>query len=427
MSNPTTLADRMVRFEEVTPTNTIVAFFDAQLTSLVAHLGLPIYDGYDDLDEIQFAFLTLPSGQTVTLGQYAHSPQVGVDLYVDLKLQDVPSVVFETCTYLEIPRQEVIWFHPDWQDEIDRMYIENSSIEKRPESSQVKELLQSTKYEPIDCFNHALRIYTVQDFPLYWAMLQYNLGLAYFNRTKGSHIQNLQLSIKCFKYSLDFYSKDEFPEKWRLNQHSLKRSQQSLKLLKKKNLIKNIITRPLLFRKLNGVDLIRANLGGANLGYANLMNAKLGSIDLSGANLNNANLSGAKLGSGNLTGADLSDTHLINAKLGSVDFRNANLSNANLVGADMSGANLSFVNLNRSNMIYSKLEGADLIDADLSNANLSFAKLKGANLTGANVHNTRFRNNSGISPHLKQDLISRGAIFDDPPRERAKSRNLVPR
>ena len=232
MSNPTTLATRLVRFEEVTPTNTIVAFFDAQLTSLVAHLGFPIYDGYDDLDEIQFAFLTLPSGQTVTLGQYAHSPQVGVDLYVDLRLQDVPAIVFETCTYLEIPRQEVIWFHPDWQHEIDRLYTENGSIEKCPESSQVEKLLQRTQYEPIDCFNHALRIYTREYVPAtYWAMLQHNLGLAYFNRNQGDRRENLKRSIKCFKKSIEIYTQNEFPEKWKINRDDLIESLKSLKSL----------------------------------------------------------------------------------------------------------------------------------------------------------------------------------------------------
>jgi hypothetical protein len=44
---------------------------------------LPIYLGYDELDEILFTFLTLPSGQTVTLGQYRGSTQRGVDLHVD--------------------------------------------------------------------------------------------------------------------------------------------------------------------------------------------------------------------------------------------------------------------------------------------------------------------------------------------------------
>jgi tetratricopeptide (TPR) repeat protein len=231
MSNPTPPEIQRVRFEEVTPTHTIVAFFGGHLKSLVAPLQLPLYDGYDDLDAIQFAFLTLPSGQTVTLGQYANSPQVGVDLYVDLKLQDVPAVTFEVCKYLAIPRQEVIWFHPDWQEEIDRLYAENGSIEKRQESLQIEELPQQNHYEPIDCFNHALRIYTREHFPTYWAMIQHNIGLAYQNRNQGDRRKNLESSIECFNKSLEIYTQKEFPEKWEINQQNLKQSQQLLESL----------------------------------------------------------------------------------------------------------------------------------------------------------------------------------------------------
>ncbi|WP_295614616.1 tetratricopeptide repeat protein [Chamaesiphon sp. GL140_3_metabinner_50] len=241
MSNPTTPEIQRVRFEEVTPTQEIVAFLDGHLKPLVAHLQLPLYDGYNDLDEIQFAFLTLPSGQTVTLGQYSHSPQVGVDLYVDPKLQDIPSVTFEACKYLEIPREEVIWFHPDWQEKIEGLYAEHGAIwqskryanAKQKELPQVEELTQNKQYEPIDCFNHALRIYTRKYVPAtYWAMLQHNLGLAYQNRSKGDRKENLERSIECFNQSLEIYNQDEFPGKWQINQEDLEESLKSLESLK---------------------------------------------------------------------------------------------------------------------------------------------------------------------------------------------------
>jgi uncharacterized protein YjbI with pentapeptide repeats len=453
MSNPTTQGHQLVRFEEVTPTNEIVAFFAGRLKPLITGLGLPIYDGYDGLDEIQFVFLTLPSGQTVTLGQYANSPQVGVDLYVDNTLQDVPTVTFEACKYLGIPRQEVIWFHPDWQDEIDRLYAEHGSIEKRPESAKVEEL--SIEYEPIDCFKHALRVYTKRKKPQYWAMLQHNLGLAYFNRIQGDLRSNLRISIECFKKSLEIYTQEKFPDKWDMNQRDLKKSQQSLdsfKLIQKQRLIQDIIGRQILDRQLKGANLIGAKLTGVKLIRANLCNAKLGGVDMSHANLGGANLSNAKLGGANLSsanmscanmsgsnlnGADLIDADLIDANLSYADLSKASLSGANLNKADLSAANLSSTNLSSSNLNQTVLSGSNLVDADLANAtligaDLSRAKLTGANLTGANLHganvkNARFKFNSGISEAMKQDLIARGAIFEDTPRDQSKSRNLAPR
>jgi hypothetical protein len=54
---------KLVKFEEVTPTLLPVAYFDGHLAELVNHLKLPIYGGYDGLDDMVFAFLTLPSGK----------------------------------------------------------------------------------------------------------------------------------------------------------------------------------------------------------------------------------------------------------------------------------------------------------------------------------------------------------------------------
>jgi hypothetical protein len=58
MSNPTPTL-QWIRFEEVTPANEYAAFFDASIESLVAHLGVPIFEGYDDLDDLRFSFLTV--------------------------------------------------------------------------------------------------------------------------------------------------------------------------------------------------------------------------------------------------------------------------------------------------------------------------------------------------------------------------------
>jgi hypothetical protein len=231
-----------VRFEEVSPANTGAAFVDAAIESLVIPLGLPIYDGYDGLDDLQLTFLTLPSGETVTLSSYLNSPQPGTSIHVDSAMQNIPQVIFESCQQLQISREEILWVHPDWQDEIDRLYAERGTTEKRPKSSQIEESPQSNQYEPIDCFNHALRIYTREYIPAtYWAMLQHNLGLAYFNRVKGDRKENLERSIECFNKSLLIFTQNEFPEKWKINQDDFKESQRSLK----KFLVKDIVNRAL--------------------------------------------------------------------------------------------------------------------------------------------------------------------------------------
>jgi hypothetical protein len=371
MTNPTIKKSQRVRFEEAVPTNEIVAYFDTQLSSLIAGRGLPIFPGYDDLDNIQFAYITLPSGNTVVLGQYENAPEIGVDLYVDFNPKNnsstlaanIPALVVETLQYLAIPRETAVWLHPDYETEIDSRYetlrerlsAEHGEIESIPRPTLASSL-QNTEHEPIDCFYYDLNIYTREKLPEYWAMLQHNLGLAYFDRIKGERWENLQRSIECFNKSLEVFTQEEFPEKWKMNQIDLRTSVLRFKIFQKT--IEQILDRPIKYKDLQGFDL-----SGANLNYA----------DMFGANLNRAKLVGAKLRQVNLSNADLSD--------------------ADLSGADLSGANLS---------------GANLSDT-------------------TKVDKAQFGYNLGISESMRQELIARGAIFEDVSGDRSESRTLVPR
>ncbi|MDJ0899064.1 MAG: pentapeptide repeat-containing protein [Xenococcus sp. MO_188.B8] len=125
----------------------------------------------------------------------------------------------------------------------------------------------------------------------------------------------------------------------------------------------------------------------------------------------------------NLEGRYLERVKLRLSELRGIFLKQANLRNADLSGADLNGANLKYADLNnarlvQTNLTYSQLNsatliGANLIGADLSNAQLLAANLTDADLSGAKVENTRFGYNCGISRSLQQDLIARGAIFED--------------
>jgi hypothetical protein len=225
----------LVRFEEVTPTLLRVVFFDGHLASLISHLNLPIYGGYDGLDEMVFAFLTLPSGKTVVLGEYANSPRTGVDLYVDSKLVGIPAAIYESCQQLGMPKNQVVWFRDKFQDEIDKLFAEQGDVQSHEKVTGLE--IQSVIYDPIACFQHSLGIYDRAEFPEYWAMLQHNLGLAYADRIQGDRRENLEKSIECFHNSLEIYTQDEFPEKWEINQEDLMKSQQLLKPILVKDMV----------------------------------------------------------------------------------------------------------------------------------------------------------------------------------------------
>jgi uncharacterized protein YjbI with pentapeptide repeats len=225
---------------------------------------------------------------------------------------------------------------------------------------------------------------------------------------------------------------------------------ESNELNNKWHLVREIVTQGIRHRNLSEVDLSDADLSRANLIGANLSDADLSDADLSGANLIRADLSGANLSGADLSDADLSDAYLSLAKLSgadlsgadlrgadlrSADLRDANLSGANLRSADLISADLISTDLSGTNLISANLSGADLSGANLSGAdlrfvNLSDADLRGAYLSGAylsgadlsktKVKEARFSSNLGISESMKQDLIKKGAIFEDSPGDRSE-------
>jgi hypothetical protein len=187
---------KVVRFEEVTPANKIVAFFDVSLESLSVHLQVMVFEGYDDLDDMRFAYWTLPSGETVMLSRYMNSPLPGTYLCVVDITPETPGLILEACTHLAIAKEEILWIYPDFQDEFEKICVDAGGLSIRQERSPVEEALWSSSLEPIDCFHHALTIYKEHEFPQYWAMLQRNLATAYLHRERGDQKDNLGKAIE---------------------------------------------------------------------------------------------------------------------------------------------------------------------------------------------------------------------------------------
>ena len=73
---------------------------------------------YDDLDYLDFAMLTLPSGHDVTLVRHQGSPQPGTELCVRSDLDTVAAVIRETCTFLNINTSNLQWIHPTIEQQI---------------------------------------------------------------------------------------------------------------------------------------------------------------------------------------------------------------------------------------------------------------------------------------------------------------------
>jgi uncharacterized protein YjbI with pentapeptide repeats len=375
-----------VRFEVVTPGQECVASFHTSIESLSMHLDLPIYQGYDAVDVMTLMFVTLPSGKTVTLRQYEHLWQARVDLYVQLNTPDLAAIFFESCQQLQIARSHVAWLHPNFEKKITAWYVEHGDIEQKPKIVKYLDGRGS-----IDCLKHALRIYNKLEFPENWARLQHHLGLKYVDDVERDFVSSLLSSIHCYQESLTIFDQANFPREWAEIQNDLSNSQKLLKVEIAKQRLR------VMEQKSNDSKLITTCMEGQDLRGADLRNAKIRACssfefaDLSGANLSGLKITRCLFNHAKLAAADLSGVRLSGVYLRCADLSGANLAGADLGGVDLKGANLS---------------GANLSDADLSGA-----ELMGANLRGANVQRTKFRYHSEFPSALRQDLISRGAIF----------------
>jgi tetratricopeptide (TPR) repeat protein len=73
----------------------------------------------------------------------------------------------------------------------------------------------------IACYEAALRVRTEQEFPEDWAMTQNNLGNAWSDLPTGDRSANLEKAVACYEAALRVYTEQEFPEDWAMTQNNL--------------------------------------------------------------------------------------------------------------------------------------------------------------------------------------------------------------
>jgi hypothetical protein len=108
----------LINLEDITPATMTVAMFKQEPHDFQTNNSFVFRSGYDDLDYLDFAMLTLPSGHDVTLVRHQGSPQPGTELCVRSDLENVASVIRETCAFLNITKSDLQWIHPTVEQQI---------------------------------------------------------------------------------------------------------------------------------------------------------------------------------------------------------------------------------------------------------------------------------------------------------------------
>lgn len=70
-------------------------------------------------------------------------------------------------------------------------------------------------------YENALRIRTEQDFPVNWAATQHELGVAYSELPTGDRDENLKRAIECYENALRVRTQRDFPLDWAMTQYNL--------------------------------------------------------------------------------------------------------------------------------------------------------------------------------------------------------------
>ena len=86
---------------------------------------------------------------------------------------------------------------------------------------RIKEDKAENLEQAIACFQQALLVRTQSDFPLDWAATQNNLGTAYSDRIKEDKAENLEQAIACFQQALLVRTQSDFPLDWATTQNNL--------------------------------------------------------------------------------------------------------------------------------------------------------------------------------------------------------------
>ena len=75
--------------------------------------------------------------------------------------------------------------------------------------------------QAIRCHQQALSVLTCKAFPIPWATIQNNLGLAYRERIRGEKADNLELAINSHQQALSIFTREAFPKDWSGTQNNL--------------------------------------------------------------------------------------------------------------------------------------------------------------------------------------------------------------
>jgi Cdc6-like AAA superfamily ATPase len=106
--------DKGIDLGEATIATMPVAVLRMEPDELTSKGVLSFREGFDDLDYLVFAMLSLPSGRKVTLVRHTNAPSPGTEVCVVPEETAIVLTILETIQTLNLTVADLSWIHPDY-------------------------------------------------------------------------------------------------------------------------------------------------------------------------------------------------------------------------------------------------------------------------------------------------------------------------
>jgi hypothetical protein len=116
--------DLPIRFDEVYRETEPIAVIKLQPHELsLKNKELKFYQGYDDLDYLEYARLEVIPGCTIALISHQNTPIPGTDICVAPNQPRKVSILAKTISALQLFRPDLLWIHPDYERQLQKIWL----------------------------------------------------------------------------------------------------------------------------------------------------------------------------------------------------------------------------------------------------------------------------------------------------------------
>ena len=104
-----------VRLEDTISQTNLVAIVRQEFAEIDRLKDVTFRSGFDDLDYLVFATLSLPSGNCVGLVRHNNSPSPGIEICVSYNQLNTREVLKEALIEMNLTPKDLTWIHPEYQ------------------------------------------------------------------------------------------------------------------------------------------------------------------------------------------------------------------------------------------------------------------------------------------------------------------------